>query len=359
MHVYNLRDAQITIRETRAIHKVYIELSSECNFDCEMCFRQSFSTDAGTMSADLLHTVQHELETLPQLREVVLGGLGEPLLHPNIQECITFLKHKNIDVTITTNGALMEPFIDFFVEQGVDKIVMSFETGDIGHSNEEDVFGVLEKIFAAKEQHHRVEPIVHLFMVVTQENIHDLSRIARHIRSSRLREVILSNLLPASPEHRELVLYPFPEPEEVTAFKTHLLQKIMLDRVLCKPPNFEARTERSCDFIENKALVIRWDGEVAPCYRLLHSRNEIVLDNAKTITPCSFGNIRNRTLLDIWNDRKYSWFRFTVHNSLYPSCIDCPLRDGCEFIESTDADCWGNEHSCADCLWSRGIVRCP
>lgn len=359
MHVYNLRDAQITIRETNTIHKVYLELSSECNFDCEMCFRQSFAADAGTMSADLLHKVYTELETLPQLREVVLGGLGEPLLHTNIQECITFLKQRDVGVTITTNGALIEPLVDFFVEQEVDKIVISFETGDIGHSNEGDVFDILEKIFVSKEKFHKFKPAVHIFMVVTRENIQDLSRISGRIRHSRLREVILSNLLPATPEHGKLVLYPFPEPEVVTAFKTHLLQKILLDNVLCSTPQFEVRTERSCDFIENRALVIRWDGEVAPCYRFLHSRNEIVLDNTKVITPCLFGNIRERSLLNIWNDRKYCWFRFTVHNSLYPSCIDCPLRDGCEFIESTNADCWGNEHSCADCLWARGLVKCP
>lgn len=359
MHTYNLRDAQINIPESRTLHKVYVELSSECNFDCEMCFRQSFSTDAGTMSKTLLHAVHDELETLPHLREVVLGGLGEPLLHPNLQDCITFLKQKDIGVTITTNGALMESLIDFFIQQDVDKIVISFETGDIGHSNEEEVFDLLEKILAAKKTLHKFKPTVHIFMVVTKKNIHDLSRLSKRIRSSRLREVILSNLLPATPEHKELALYPFPEPEEVTTFKNHLLQKILLDRILCNTPRFEVRTERSCDFIENNALVIRWDGEVAPCYRFLHARNEIVLDNTKTITPCLFGNILNRKLLDIWNDRQYCWFRFRVHNSLYPSCIDCPLRDGCEFIESTNADCWGNEHSCADCLWSRGIVRCP
>ena len=196
-------------------------------------------------------------------------------------------------------------------------------------------------------------------MVVTSENIHDLPRITSLLRGSGVGEVILSNLLPATEEHKKLVLYPFPEPDEVTAFKNDLFQHILRDRISYNTPHFEIYTERSSNFIENKAVVIRWDGEVAPCYRFLHSRNEIVLDKIKTVKASSFGNLQEKSLLDIWNEQKYTWFRFTVHNSLYPSCIGCPFRDGCNFIESTEADCWGNENSCADCLWSRGIVKCP
>lgn len=359
MHIYNLQDTQITIRKTNNIRKVYVELSSECNFDCEMCFRQSFSSDAGTMDKEVLDRVRTEIETLPEIQEVVLGGLGEPLLHPNLKEFITFLKQKDIGITITTNGALMEPFVDFFIKEKVDKVVISFETGDIGHSNEREVFGTIKRITEEKKRLQKTRPSIIIFMVVTRENIRDLSRIKDVIRKSGVKEVILSNLLPATEEHQRLVLYPFPETDEVRAFKAGFLLNILLDRMLCHTPYFEVNTERSCDFVENHALVIRWDGEVAPCYRFLHSRNEIVLDNTKVIKPCLFGNIREKSLLDIWNDRKYTWFRFTVHNSRYPSCIDCPFRDGCNFIESTETDCWYNENSCADCLWARGIVKCP
>jgi tungsten cofactor oxidoreducase radical SAM maturase len=359
MHVYNLRDTQIILRETDNIQKAYVELSSECNFDCEMCFRQSFSSDVGSMSAELLDRVQTEIETLPELKEVVLGGLGEPLLHPKIKKFIPFLKQRDIWVTITTNGALLEPFIDFFIEQGVNRIVLSFETGDIGHSNEKEILNTIKKIRERKESLQQDNPSIFIFMVVTSENIHDLSRVAGLLRGSGVREVILSNLLPATAEHGKLVLYPLPETDEVKAFKSELDLNILLDRIRCSLPHFELYTERACDFIEKHALVIRWDGEVAPCYRFLHSRNEIVLDKTKVVKTCSFGNIQEKSLLEIWNGRKFAWFRFTVHNSLYPSCIDCSFRDGCNFIESTETDCWGNENSCADCLWARGIVKCP
>ena len=54
MHVYHLQDTDITIHRTASIRKLYLELSSECNFNCAMCFRQTFESDFGTMSAATL-----------------------------------------------------------------------------------------------------------------------------------------------------------------------------------------------------------------------------------------------------------------------------------------------------------------
>ena len=40
MHVCNLQDTDITIHHTASIRKLYLELSSECNFNCAMRFHQ-------------------------------------------------------------------------------------------------------------------------------------------------------------------------------------------------------------------------------------------------------------------------------------------------------------------------------
>lgn len=359
MHEYHLQDSTIIIKERPDIRKVYVELSSECNFDCDMCFRQTFESDLGSMDDPTLERVKDQLASLPELQEVVIGGLGEPLLHPRLKDFVRFLKQHEIAITITTNGALLEPMSDFLIQQKVNRLVISFETGDIGHSNEADVLDLLRSIAAKKKKLHTTRPSLQLLMVLTKSNINDLERISSFLKGCGVREVILSNLLPATPKHREQVLYPFPEPEEIKRFKSTMLINVLIERMLCQTPNFEIYTERACDFIENKALVIRWDGAVAPCYRFLHAREEIVLDKSKRVQACSFGNIQEQDLLDIWNERQYSWFRYNVKNSRYPSCIDCTLRDGCDYIESTESDCWGNEYSCADCLWSRGIVKCP
>ncbi len=358
-HVYSLQDTQISIQHTNHIQKLYLELSSECNFDCGMCFRHGFSDPVGSMSEETLNRTLAAIKALPELKEAVIGGLGEPLLHSGFKKVAVFIKKRGISVTVTTNGSLMEPYLDFFIEQDIDKIVFSFETGDIGHSLENNLFEIIKKLKEKKAESKKEKPIINILMVITKDNIRDLPHISKMLESSGVKEILLSNLLPSTENHKKLVLYPSPEPAEVKAFKNKLFLNILIERTRCRAPKFEIHTDRYCDFVENKSLVIRWDGEVAPCYRLLHSSREIVLDNEKTTQACSFGNVNNYSLLDIWNNREYTWFRFIVHHSMVPSCIDCQFRTGCEFIESTKRDCWSNENTCSDCLWARGILKCP
>lgn len=37
----------------------------------------------------------------------------------------------------------------------------------------------------------------------------------------------------------------------------------------------------------------------------------------------SFGNIKEKSLGEIWSGKDYAWFRFIVKNAIYPSCGDC------------------------------------
>lgn len=357
--MYQFQNAQISIPPADDIRKVYLELSSDCNFQCKMCFRHNFASPTGTMPDSILEHVLDDISELPKLQEVVLGGLGEPLLHPRIQEVVSRLKDHDLLLTITSNGTLLKPVIDDFLDAGVDQFVFSYETGDIGHANERDIFETIQSIRQRKRALYRQKPELVLFMVVTRENIQDLPHVAEHLRDSGIKKIVLSNLLPATKDQRHLVLYPGPEAEDVSTFTDQVFWRSLLDGVQCVAPNFALQTERSCDFIERHALVIRWDGEVAPCYRFLHARKELVLNTEKDLKACSFGNIQKNTLLDIWNGREYTWFRFIVSNSVYPSCLDCVFREGCSYLETQEMDCWGNEYSCGDCLWSRGIVKCP
>lgn len=359
MNRYELTDSQVIIKRSNAVSKVYLELTSECNFDCEMCFRHSFASSFGSMTPQLVATSINELRRLPRLEEVVLGGIGEPLMHPVFPIVVRELKTSGIKITITSNGALVGEHLDLLMDSGVDAVFLSFETGDIGHANEAMILEVVRLIEQRKREQHSSSPAIHLSMVMTKSNIGDLERVSDVIRGLGVSTVFMSNLLPTAPSHESLSLYMRPEPEEIKRFRNKLFKEVLLEKTRCTVPRFEIRTERFCEFVEQNAMVIRWDGEVSPCYRFLHSGVEIVEGRQKEIRACSFGNLMQKPLLDIWNDRNYAWFRFLVHHSIYPSCIDCDLKEGCEFIKSTKSDCWGNENSCADCLWSRGIVRCP
>jgi len=99
--------------------------------------------------------------------------------------------------------------------------------------------------------------------------------------------------------------------------------------------------------------------EVVPCYRFLHSYTEFIFGRKKEVIAHSFGNVFKEKLSDIWTSKDYEVFRYNVKNAIYPSCTDCSLRNVCDFTKDTEFDCWGDNPSCADCLWARGISKCP
>jgi tungsten cofactor oxidoreducase radical SAM maturase len=354
VHTFDLDTHQVTIKESVDIRKLYIELSAECNFECKMCFRHTFTEPLGDMSDPLIDRIKETIDTLPKLKTVVFGGIGEALLHPRLKELLSFARQKDLFTVVSTNGYLLHDYIDFFIEHDVNKIVVSFESGDIGHPNEGQLWDTIKTLVTKREDAGLVRPVVTLELVLSQVNVKDLGGLIPRIREAGIDQVVMSNLMPIDESLADMTLYPGEEPPEVTEFRTKLLPF-----AIPHAPNFEIKTERYCQFMGDNAVVIRWDGEIAPCYRFLHSGGEVVAGKPKDISAVSFGNLLNEELLDIWNSRAYAWFRYYLSNKLYPSCIDCTLRDGCQYTEDTESDCWGNENTCGDCLWERKIIICP
>ncbi len=354
MHIYNLDTYQVVVSETYDIGKLYLELTSRCNFECEMCFRHNFTDSFGDMNDQVVDRVKQGIEDMPKLESVVFGGMGESLLHPRTSELISFVKAKGISVTVSTNGHFLSQFIDCFVENKVNRVVVSFEPGEVGHPPEEQLWDAIAALAKRRDEKGLYIPMISLELVVTKANVQEIDSLRMKIIDSGIGEVLINNLLPINEKMSRLTLYPDNEPDIIKKFRTNLSGKF-----IAFAPNFEIKTERNCSFVDSKAAVVRWDGEVAPCYRFMHAGCEIVLDKEKEIIPVSFGNVLNKSLKDIWNEREYVWFRYCVQNSRYPSCIDCDLRDGCQYTEDTASDCWGTENTCADCLWERGIIVCP
>ncbi len=354
MHTFDFETYHVVVKENRAIKKVYLELTGACNFECKMCFRHSYTEPLEDMSDALVDQIKDSLAALPNLEKVVFGGIGEPLMHPRLAELIAFVKKRDVHVTISTNGYLLADFIECFVDNNVDRLVISYESGDIGHPKEEVLWDTLRNLAQKRDEKKSYRPFTCLELVVSKANIHDLNSLAPLIKNAGVYEVIMSNLMPIDETLSGYTLYPGAEPKEISEFR-----KRLPSTVLTSTPYFELKTERNCSFVDSHAVVIRWDGEVAPCYRFLHSGTEVVDGKKKELVAVSFGNILTKSLTDIWNTRDFSWFKYCVGNSLYPSCVDCSLHDGCQYTENTLSDCWGNENSCGDCLWERNIIVCP
>ena len=357
MYRFKSLDYDIIIYPKLDLKKLYVELTSLCNYSCKLCFRQSFTEPLGHMSRNLLEKLLKDIDDFPEIEWVVIGGIGEPLFHPDFRYFITEVKKKNLRISISTNGSLIDDeMVDFLIDIGVERVIFSLETGDIGHKWNRKVIQTIEKLIKRRNLKKSGKPVLGIEFVLTKQNVKDLPKVIDLCREKEVDNIILTNLLPV---HDKLVGFSLYEnPGEQLHYVEEFVKNSTI-RFNLQIPEFTLLTERHCQFVERNAAVIRWDGEVAPCYRFLHDSTEIVYGRKKVIFHRSFGNIMEKSLKNIWISKEYVFFRFKVKNALFPSCTDCKFRDGCHFTMTTEEDCWGNSPSCADCLWWRGIIVCP
>jgi|WetSurMetagenome_2_1015567.scaffolds.fasta_scaffold70569_2 MoaA/NifB/PqqE/SkfB family radical SAM enzyme len=114
--------------------EVFLEISNVCDLKCAMCgtfsaldqwrFFHLKDTDRGFFDA----TKQSSLETVLQHAVLVhCFGYGEPTIHPNFKEIISYISEYEVLIDFFTNGMhLTEELCEFLVQKKVFRIYISF-----------------------------------------------------------------------------------------------------------------------------------------------------------------------------------------------------------------------------------------
>ncbi len=84
--------------------KVYIEITNSCNFACSFCFPSSRKKKF--ISVEEFREIVCKIK--PYTDYIYLHVLGEPLLHPQLDDLLTIAGENNLKVNITTNGSLIK-----------------------------------------------------------------------------------------------------------------------------------------------------------------------------------------------------------------------------------------------------------
>lgn len=86
------------------LKKIYVEITNSCNLNCDFCIQNG-------RKIKFLNKKEFE-EVLDKISNytnyIYMHVLGEPLMHPHINEFIDLAKEKNINVNITSNGYLIK-----------------------------------------------------------------------------------------------------------------------------------------------------------------------------------------------------------------------------------------------------------
>ena len=312
------------------------------------------------MDAAVLRGAASEAAVLPDLRTVVLGGIGEPTSAALFEEALDSFPGK--EIIVTTNGVSLDDRTVAALARGTSLVVISVDGLDetfrrIRGVDLASVLGSTRKLLAAKADGRKVR--VEFQFTMSSTNAADLPHVVELAADAGVNTVVVSHLLPQEAEGAASIMYGRREPPETRSLFDRVRLRAMRRGVSVKLPPIELKTERRCAFAEDEAAFVNAEGDVVPCYRFSHEGTEFVFGRQKSVHRHSFGNLAESSLVSIWESAPYARFRRTLTENRYPSCPDCDLLEGCDMAADTAADCWSGTPSCSDCLWARGFMRCP
>jgi tungsten cofactor oxidoreducase radical SAM maturase len=343
--------------------RAYLEVTTRCNLNCTMCIRQAWRGPQGNMTAETFQAVLDGLRAFPNLKRVVIGGFGEPLMHPNIVEMVTQLHSLGVGVTITTNGLLLDrSMAEALLRAGVDTLVVSLDSMHVQAYQETASTNGLNKVLEnIQEVHHLIRdagwrlPALGLEYVVTKSNLEELYKLPDLARQVGASFAIVTNLLPHTPQLAKEILYDRNEPLHLGG-GWGIYRAGWIAWGHPKLPRMKWGAVRRCRFVNEPSLTIGWDGAVSPCYALLHSYPYYIYGRLKQVSRYTLGSLKGKSLAEIWTSEEYVLFRAKVRDFRFPSCVDCGID--CTYAQE-NSDCWGNDPSCADCLWAQNLLQCP
>lgn len=315
-------------------------VTSKCNLHCEMCSfdASKFCSLNGELS---LEDIKFFIKGISKRKIHIFLSGGEPFLRKDIFEIIDVIKGSGLTWGICTNGTLLdENKIRKLVKLKPEFIIFSLFGVKENHDKITGVSGSFERLFASIQTlsslTDRTKVIINC--PITKSNIYWLKetiKIAETLKVSMVRFEHLNFLTSQEVgEHNKICEKEFPN--EKVFLSTHLenndienwqnwhrnIEEINKEIGKFKIPvyfkpflnNSEIRSWYSSNFSINRKCYFVWrslfispNGDILPCQFLIYK----------------LGNIKNISLEEAWNSKKYKEFRLRLKKGLLPGCSRC------------------------------------
>jgi MoaA/NifB/PqqE/SkfB family radical SAM enzyme len=183
--------------------ELYLESTNRCNERCDQCPRTHLGREA---EKDMtLDEVRHVTGQLPVLERVVLHGLGEPLLNPDLPRIVRHLRERGAHVLFNTNALLLnERRGRALIEAGLNELRVSLDGADpITYGRVRGVnaralpliIANLERFTALQRSLGADAPVVSLWFTAMRENIEELPGIVDIAARTGVREVYVQRFI--------------------------------------------------------------------------------------------------------------------------------------------------------------------
>ncbi len=370
-------------RPVSHLAKVYIEPTIDCNLDCVTCFRNGWDEPRGRMSEETFAAILDGLRVLDPLPTVYFGGIGEPLFHKGTVAWIAQVKALGARVEMITNGTLLtERRSRELIDAGLDLLWVSID-GASPESYADVRLGAelprvlenLDRFRKLRQGGHQAMPEIGVAFVAMRRNIADLPKVLRIGREHGAKFFSVSNVLPVTEDLQAEMLYSralrdvaylpgrevprlsLPKMDFNEWTREALMQAFQSGFSVNYAGNSWGGANDVCNYIESGSMSIAWNGDVSPCWPLMHTHQSYLNGKPRANRQHVVGNVRERSVLDLWLDPEYLAYRRKVQGFGFAPCTFC---GGCEMSEANDEDCLGNTFpACGGCLWAQGAIQCP
>jgi putative metalloenzyme radical SAM/SPASM domain maturase len=189
--------------------RLFVELTTRCNLKCAMCVKQSGSAciPEGDLSREHFASLE---ECMGGLEALVLNGIGEPLLHPDLEYFIgrgRALMPTRSWVGFQTNGFLLDQGrADSIVGAGARRVCVSVDAASAetfgsvrGVGDPSVTAGALEALSKAARAQGSNDFMPGIEFVAMRDNIDELPAVMEWGARLGIRFAIITQLLPYEP----------------------------------------------------------------------------------------------------------------------------------------------------------------
>jgi MoaA/NifB/PqqE/SkfB family radical SAM enzyme len=314
-------------------------LTESCNLNCKMCFLKQINSEKKFITLDIIKKVVQELNCL-RPRYSLTGG--EPFLHPEIKELITYIKSKGFYLSIVTNGTLIENYAETIVRSGIDKIDISIDGTPEEHDSIRRTPGAFSKTLKGiqainyeKKKHNKTKPRLALFSLLN--NATDEDFIISFAQKNSFNEINFLHLL--SIKSKDLENF-----SKKYNIKPHYWQGAIIDNNDFKINSSLIEKIKSYNRDSNFKINIRFTPNIMQTdLNNYYNKNKKFLDKFRgrctapwlsaTIKPPAkveicpdfqVGNLAHNSFLQIWNGTKSRLIRREIFKgNMLPICNGC------------------------------------
>lgn len=330
-------------REAPALpHRTQVEVTGACNLRCRMCIVR-YAPPLSRRDSMRFEQFKRLVDGLPGLTEVVLQGIGEPLLAPDIYRMLAYASERGISAGFNTNATLLtHNAATHLLDAGIDWLCFSLDGATpetYEFVRDRSSFAVVERnisrFIALKRQRGLERPRLSLVMVLMQRNFREIPDVVRRAAGWGIDEVFVQNLShdfsDAPPEaYAAIAAYvseqsveTIPRDEldgvydEARQVAGSLGVKLRLPSADERPPHLLVDGQPvACTWPWDSGYVA-YDGTVMPCCMVM-GRDRVAL-----------GNLRQASYAEIWDGEAFRAFRRGLTDgNPHPVCRGCAMYHG-------------------------------